>query len=144
MPTVRFVQFSDLHLDSSLTSGRLGLPPEKVRTRLLEIRAILPDACRLASDRGAALVLVPGDLFDDESDSMDTVNFVIENLGRLAPIPVIITPGNHDFFSLGSPYNNELLAARRQRAWPDNVKIFSSGEWEVWRPRAIESISITG
>lgn len=144
MPIVRFLQFSDLHLDSSLTSGRLGLPPDKVRIRLQEIRAVLPAACALAADRKVDLVLMPGDLFDDESVSMDTVNFVIDNLGRLAPTPVVITPGNHDFYSLGSPYNNELLAARRQRPWPENVKIFTSGSWEVWRAPSAGSISVTG
>jgi DNA repair exonuclease SbcCD nuclease subunit len=144
MPTVRFLQLSDLHLDSSLTSGRLGLPPEKVRVRQQEIRAILPAACALASERRVDLVLMPGDLFDDESVSMDTVNFVIDTLGRLAPIPVAIAPGNHDFYSLGSPYNNEFLAARRQRPWPENVKIFTSGDWEVWRVPSTESISLTG
>jgi len=144
MPIVRFLQISDLHLDSSLSSGRLGLPPEKVRIRQQEIRAILPAACALASDRRVDLVLMPGDLFDDESISMDTVNFVIDALGRLAPRPVVITPGNHDFYSLGSPYNNDLLAARRQRPWPENVKVFHAGRWEVWRAPATESISITG
>jgi len=144
MPSVRFLQLSDLHLDSSLTSGRLGLPPEKVRLRQQEIRAILPAACALAAERRVDLVLLPGDLFDDESVSMDTVNFVIDTLGRLAPIPVAIAPGNHDFYSLGSPYNSEFLAARRQRPWPENVKIFTSGSWEVWRVPSTESISLTG
>ena len=144
MQIVRFVQLSDLHLDSSLTAGRLGLPAEKVRVRQREIRAVLPAACDLARDRKADLILIPGDLFDDEAVTMDTVNFVIETLGSLAPVPVLIAPGNHDFCSLGSPYNDELLVARRQRAWPGNVKIFRTGSWEVWRSEALPVVSITG
>jgi DNA repair exonuclease SbcCD nuclease subunit len=144
MPTVRFVQISDLHLDSSLASGRLGLPPDKVRTRQREIRGMLPAACALAVERKADLILVPGDLFDDEAVTMDTVNFVVETLAGVGSLPVVVTPGNHDFYSLGSPYNNDLLAARRQRPWSSNVKIFRSGSWEVWRPESIPWLSITG
>ncbi len=144
MQILRFLQISDLHLDSSLASGRLGLPPEKVRLRQREIRSMLPSACALARERRVDLVLIPGDLFDDEAVSMDTVNFVIETLADLAPTPVVIAPGNHDFYSLGSPYNNELLAARRQRLWPDNVRVFREGTWEIWTPPGLPSISITG
>jgi len=144
MPSVRFLQFSDLHLDSSLTSGRLGFSPEKVRIRQQEIRSVLGAACQLATERAVDLVLVPGDLFDDESVSLDTVNFVIDHFGRLDPIPVVIAPGNHDFYSLGSPYNSELLTARRQRPWPPNVKIFTSARWEIWNPPGLPAVSITG
>ena len=144
MQIIRFLQFSDLHLDSSLSAGRLGLPPEKVRQRQKEIRSILPFACELARDRRVDLVLIPGDLFDDEAVSLDTANFAIEAFSGLAPIPVVIAPGNHDFYSLGSLYNNELLTARRQRPWPGNVKIFTDGEWQVWRPPSLPHVSITG
>ncbi|HZI92764.1 MAG TPA: metallophosphoesterase, partial [Patescibacteria group bacterium] len=104
MSKIRFLQLSDLHLDSSLQSGRLGLSQDKARTRLAEIRQILPRACALARERKVDLVLMPGDLFDDEAVTQDTVNFVIDHLARLAPMPVVIAPGNHDYYSLGSPY----------------------------------------
>ncbi len=144
MQTVRFLQLSDLHLDSSLTAGRLGLPPDKVRIRQGEIRGILPLACDLARERRADIVLIPGDLLDDEAISMDTVNFVIETLAGLAPVPVVIAPGNHDFYSLGSPYNVDLLAARRQKGWPANVKIFRDASWEIWPVPGLEGVSVTG
>jgi DNA repair exonuclease SbcCD nuclease subunit len=144
MQVLRFLQLSDLHLDSSLTAGRLGLPPDKVRIRQGEIRGILPLACDLARERRIDLVLIPGDLFDDEAISMDTVNFVTETLAGLAPLPVVIAPGNHDFYSLGSPYNDDLLAARRQKPWPANVKIFREGSWDVWRVPGLADVSVTG
>src|SRR5262245_23148857 len=144
MPILRFLQLSDLHLDSSLTAGRLGLPAEKVRIRQREIRAILPSACSLAAQRGVDVVLIPGDLFDDEAVTMDTVNFVSDAVAGLSPIQVVIAPGNHDFYSLGSPYNNDLLAARRQKPWPANVRILSRGAWEVFRLDHRQDVSITG
>jgi hypothetical protein len=144
MPSLKFLQLSDLHLDSSLATGGLGLSPEQIRVRQGEIRGILPRACNLARERGVDVVLIPGDLFDDEAVRIDTVNFVIETLGGLAPVPVLIAPGNHDFYSLGSPYNNELLAARKQTSWPPNVHIFRSPSWEIWTAEGPPSLAVTG
>jgi len=144
MTTLRFLQLSDLHLDSSLQAGQLGLPPDKARLRRAEIRQILPRACALAKERSLDLVLLPGDLFDDESVTQDTVNFVIDHLASLSPIPVAIAPGNHDFYSLGSPYNNDLLAARKQRPWPDNVHIFRDGRWTAHEFARLPGVRITG
>ena len=131
MPSIRFLQLSDLHLDSSLQASRLAMPQDRVRTRQAELRQILPRACALVRERKLDLVLLPGDLFDDEAVTQDTINFVIDHLGALAPVPVVISPGNHDFYSLGSPYNDDLLLARKQRPWPDNVHIFKDGRWST-------------
>lgn len=144
MASLRFLQLSDLHLDSSLQTSRLGLPQDKLRARQAELRQILPKACALARERGVGLVLLPGDLFDDEAVTQDTLNFVIEHLGNLAPIPVVIAPGNHDFYSLGSPYNDELLMARKQRPWPRNVRIFTDGRWSTLTPAEVPGVQITG
>ncbi|HEY3174301.1 MAG TPA: DNA repair exonuclease [Candidatus Polarisedimenticolia bacterium] len=144
MASIRFLQMSDLHLDSSLQSSRLGLPQEKLRVRQTELRQILPKACALARERGVDLVLLPGDLFDDEAVTQDTVNLVIDHLGGLAPIPVVIAPGNHDFYSLGSPYNDELLMARKQRPWPRNVRIFRDGHWRTLTFPELPGVRVTG
>jgi exonuclease SbcD len=144
MPKLTFLQLSDLHLDSTLLSGRLALPEAKARERRDDLRQILPRAVRLARERRAQIVLIPGDLFDDESVTQDTVNFVIDHLAALDPIPVVIAPGNHDFYSLGSPYNDELLAARRQRRWPANGHIFRDGAWSTHMPPSLPEVTVTG
>ncbi len=144
MASLRFLQLSDLHLDSSLAAGGLGLSPEQIRIRQGEIRAILPRACNLAREREVDIVLLPGDLFDDEAVRIDTVNFVVEALGGLQPVPVLIAPGNHDYYSLGSPYNEELLEARRQAPWPPNVHVFRGSAWQVWRAPGGLPASVTG
>ena len=144
MASLKFLQISDLHLDSSLQAGRLSLSADKARARRLELRQILPKACGLVRDRGLEAVLVPGDLFDDDSVTQDTVNYVIDHLAGLAPVPVVISPGNHDFYSLGSPYNNDLLAARKQRPWPVNVHIFTSGDWTSFTSPALPNVVFTG
>ncbi|MGH9868266.1 MAG: metallophosphoesterase family protein [Candidatus Polarisedimenticolia bacterium] len=144
MPTLRFLQISDLHLDSALRSGRLALPEHKARVRRDELRQILPRAVRLVREHGVQIVLIPGDLFDDESITQDSVNYAIDHLGSLAPVPVVIAPGNHDFYSLGSPYNDDLLAARQQRRWPSNVHIFREGAWATHVPEQLPGVTITG
>src|SRR5262249_51173117 len=144
MRTLRFLQLSDLHLDSSLQSGRIGLSPAKARTRLTEIRQILPRACALSRKRSVDLVLLPGDLFDDEAVTQDTVNFVLGHLASLHPVPVVIAPGNHDYYSLGSPYNNDLLVARQQRLWPDNVHVFKDGRWSTREFARLPGVRVTG
>lgn len=144
MPSLRFLQLSDLHLDSSLRSGLLGLDEEKARVRRRELREILPRACDLARERGVEIVLIPGDLFDDESVTQDTVNYAIDHLAGLSPVPVVIAPGNHDFYSLGSPYSGELLEARKQRSWPGNVHIFRDGTWSTIEIIPGSGVHVTG
>ncbi len=144
LTSLRFLQLSDLHLDSSLQAGRMGLSPDSARARRVELRQVLPKACSLVRELGLQAVLLPGDLFDDESVTQDTVNFVIDHLAGLSPVPAFIAPGNHDFYSLGSPYNNELLAARKQRPWPSNVHIFTSGRWCTFASDALPGVHVTG
>jgi DNA repair exonuclease SbcCD nuclease subunit len=144
MHSLSFLQLSDLHLDSSLATGGLGFSPEQIRQRQTEIRGILPRACNLARERKVDLVLIPGDIFDDEAVRLDTANFVLETLGGLAPVPVVISPGNHDFYSLGSPYNNDLREAQRQSSWPPNVYIFREAAWEIWNAPGELSVTVAG
>ena len=131
-------------LRSGLQAGRLGLSPDKAATRRVELRQILSKACALVKRRDLELVLLPGDLFDDEAATQDTINFVIDHLAGLAPVPVAIAPGNHDYYSLGSPYNNDLLMARKQRPWPDNVHIFKDGRWSSHVFAGLPGVRITG
>jgi DNA repair protein SbcD/Mre11 len=140
----RFLQFSDLHLDSNLNGSRLHYGPEKVRQRVQELRDALARICRLAGDENVDAVLVPGDLMDDEACSLDTVNFIKECFAGIAPIPVVITPGNHDFYSSSSYYNSDLLVAQRQTPWPDNVHLFTNDNFSVFSLPNRPDVSITG
>ncbi|MGC8862708.1 MAG: metallophosphoesterase family protein [Armatimonadota bacterium] len=122
---MRFVQFADCHLDSSI-GGALGLPDTKKAELQEDIRRAVARACALAADREADLVLIPGDLFDYECLKPDTVSFLLELFRGLSPIPVFIAPGNHDSLRPGNPYlpNSGV-------EWPENVRIFRTGEFET-------------
>ncbi len=119
---MRFVQFSDCHLDSAI-GGALCLPEDKRDVLRQDIRRAVERACALATERQADLVLIPGDLFDYESLRPETITLLAGLLADLAPARVFISPGNHDSLRPASPYMD-------QSKWPGNVRIFTSTEFE--------------
>lgn len=141
---MRFVQFSDVHLDASLRESKLALPEEKRQQRQREIKQIVAEACSLAKEKDCDLILIPGDLFDDESANPDTIYFLIETFGSVAPLPIFIAPGNHDPYLPQSPYNSDFLSERGLPPWPGNVHIFSSGTFEMVRLPEEENVAVTG
>jgi len=57
-----FLQISDVHVDSKLTSSRLSFPKDKRETRIIEINTLVQRAMDLAKERRVEAVLIPGDL----------------------------------------------------------------------------------
>ena len=108
---VKILHTADLHLDSP-NSG-LGLAAaESVRN---EQRRVFSKMMDYAAENAVDIVLISGDLFDGKYISNETKNLVRKKFAEL-PCPVVIAPGNHDFYSAKSPY-----ATLR---WPENVHIF--------------------
>ena len=108
---------ADLHLDSPFS----GLSPEQSALRRRELRQLPARLAGLVKERGADLVLLPGDLFDGERVYPETVQALTEALAAMT-VPVFIAPGNHDCCDSRSPY------ATAQ--WPDNVHIFTQTAME--------------
>ena len=110
---MRFIHAADVHLDSPCSS------------RSETVRQKLRDASRLAFRRLVDLalaervdvVLIAGDLFDDERLSFQTERFLLEQLHRLdsEEIPVVYATGNHD------PGRAGLRSV--ELPWPGNVTI---------------------
>ena len=111
---VKLIHGADFHLDSPFA----GLTPEQAARRRGEQRELLERLGQLARDRGAKLVLLAGDLLDGRQTYRETAQALAQSLGSI-PCPVLIAPGNHDYFSIKS-----LYAALE---WPDNVHIFTAG-----------------
>jgi len=112
---MRFIHAADVHLDSPCSS------------RSETVRQKLRDASRLAFRRLVDLalgervdvVLIAGDLFDDERLSFQTERFLLEQLHRLdaEAIPVVYATGNHDpgragLRSLELPWPGNVTMAR--------------------------------
>lgn len=141
---VSVLQISDVHFGSDPVGGRLGLPAEISHRREQERREAFARAMDLVEDRQLDGVLLPGDLFDDESIDTDTLRFVLHQLGRIAPRPVFLAPGNHDAFGGTSPYDPSAQDLARGLEWPANVVLFAHADFRTvpWPGRS--GVTVTG
>lgn len=108
---MKIIAFADLHLDSAFASY-----PENERAErkevLMRVFSRICDECR---QRNADLLLIGGDLFDVPTPSPACAELVVAELGALN-IPVVIAPGNHDFYIPGEVYDH----------MPKNVIVFKN------------------
>lgn len=126
-----FLQVSDVHLDSRFLSGRLGLSQSQRYERNNETLVSLYQALEEGAKRRVDAIFIPGDLFETDTVTGPTINYLIESFSRMGDIPVVIAPGNRDYYSYTSPYNPKVLQARGLPPWPDNVIIFDSDEFKT-------------
>ncbi len=110
--SVKLLHMSDMHLDAPFAT--LGV------TRRAELRAALGRILALARERRVDLVTIAGDLYEQAYTLPDTAAFLVQQFERLAPIRIVIAPGECD------PYTSDSLYALTR--WPDNVTIFSKGQ----------------
>jgi DNA repair exonuclease SbcCD nuclease subunit len=91
---IRLLHLADAHLDTAF-EGRT----EALRKRLrASLRAAFERAVDHAVEAPVDVVVIAGDLFDDDRLSFATEAFLVTQCGRLdeAGIPVIYATGNHD------------------------------------------------
>lgn len=125
--TFRFLQVSDVHLGSRV---RLRWLSQAQRGDLAaSVGEAFRKAVLLAQERQVDVVLVPGDLFDEEAVRPDIVSWAASCFREIAPIPVCIAPGNHDPYCQTSPYHPLWSSQYPESAWPDNVRIFRDPEF---------------
>ena len=108
---MKILHSADWHLDAPMT----GHSPQLEEQLRRELRKVPEKVTRLALAEGCDLLVLSGDLFDRKV-SRETLTQVRTALEK-AKIPVIITPGNHDFCGSDSVYLTE--------SWPGNVHIFT-------------------
>jgi DNA repair exonuclease SbcCD nuclease subunit len=139
-----FLQLSDVHLDSRFLSGRLGLSHSQRYERNNEMLLSLYRALEEAARRRVDAIFIPGDLFDADTVTGPTINYLIESFSRLGDIPVVIAPGNRDYYSFASPYNPKVLQARGLPPWPDNVIVFDADAFQTIRHPLREDVCFIG
>ena len=110
MQKVKILHCADLHLGSEMMT--LPKKSKERRGELLRTFRKITDLCR---EEAVEILLIAGDLFEGSNVDSETVQSVKSYLGALS-CPVFISPGNHDYISLDSPYLED--------GWPENVKIF--------------------
>jgi DNA repair exonuclease SbcCD nuclease subunit len=107
----RILHTSDVQLDAPFHFlGDKGAPHRQ------QLRQTFQRIVDLAIDGRFDLLLIAGDLFNDNRPHQDTLDFVASQLARL-DIPVCILPGNHDCYDSTSVY--------RKARFPGNVVVFA-------------------
>ena len=109
---IKILHTGDWHLDSPL-QGRPEAQASFLRRELLKIPGKIAALCK---QEGCDLVLLAGDLFDG-AYTQESYRVVCQALQEME-VPVLISPGNHDYICPDSPYVREV--------WPENVHIFKS------------------
>ena len=107
---IKLLHAADLHLGSPIT-GRSDAQSACLRRALEAVPGMLADLCQKEQ---CDLVVLSGDIFDT-NPSPATVLCLKQALEEMA-VPVFISPGNHDPFIPGSPWDREI--------WPANVTVF--------------------
>ena len=127
---MRLLHFADLHLDTPFRWA----PPEVTRARRRALRETLTRICALAVDLRADVLCCGGDLYEQDRFTPDTAEFLRVSFAGLAPLPIYVAPGNHDWFGPASLY--------RQVAWSDNVHVF--GESRLVPVELSEGVTLWG
>lgn len=113
---MKILHTADWHLDAPLQGHG-----DALRNALAGVPGQILE---LVQSQNCDMVLLSGDLFDG-AYTPHTYRNLYNTLAQMA-VPVFITPGNHDFCNVESPYIREL--------WPENVHIFKNN--------AIESVAV--
>jgi exonuclease SbcD len=120
---VRILHCADVHLERRFTGATMTA--EEATRRREELRAALKRIVDLALQYRVDALTIAGDLYEHEYATEETGAFLAAQFRRLAPIPVLVAPGNHDPYVPGSLY--------QRVAWSDNVTVFDSSGWRPVR-----------
>ncbi len=109
---IRILHAGDIHLDSIFQS----LSPARAEARREEFRSALRDMAAYICREKIDVLLLSGDLFDEEFVTAETVLTLQRIFEEMADTEVYISPGNHD------PYTASSLYAAKP--FPENVTVF--------------------
>jgi DNA repair protein SbcD/Mre11 len=114
MEHLRLIHAADFHLDAPFRGGRPGYGP----IRRQDVRRAFSATIGLALSMKADLLLLCGDLYEQDFVTLDTLSFVRRELERLHDIPILLLAGNHDPLTSESWY--------RTLEWPSHVRMLDS------------------
>lgn len=120
-----------------------GFSRECERKRQEDEKNSLRRIVEIALDEKVKLVLMPGDMWNMEQATYSVVKDFFTLLDALKPIPVVILPGNHDYFGAQSPYRPEITDAMGLK-WPDHVMIVRTTSFSPLQHPALPEIHFSG
>lgn len=114
MDKVKIIHCADLHFDTPFSdlNNRLS------KLRQDELRETFSNIINLCKDEKVQILLVAGDMFDNNSIKRITLQFLKEKFLEIPKVKVFMVAGNHDPLNSRSFYN--------MIDWPENVHIFSN------------------
>ncbi len=112
---LRLLHAGDLHLGSPFSAFSPRAAAARRARQLEALEKLIADA----KTCGAQLLLFAGDCFDSTTPELDTVRRFFDLLGS-SGLPVVIAPGNHDFYRAGGFWDIVPL--------PSNVCLFRDKE----------------
>ena len=115
MSRITFIHTADWQLGKPFAQVRD--PDKRAAIRKARIEAI-DRIGEVASQKGAAFVLVAGDLFDSTTVDRPTVSAACTAIGRIA-VPVLAIPGNHDHGGPGSIWEQPFFQHEREQLAPN-------------------------
>jgi len=110
---VKLLQCGDIHIDAPFTS--LSDIEGRPEIRRQELKGVLGRIIDLAIAEQADLLLICGDLYEQNYCRKSTIHYICDQFQRIPDIPTVIIPGNHDPLTVDSFYYNWN--------WPSNVHI---------------------
>ncbi|WP_034424795.1 metallophosphoesterase family protein [Thermanaerosceptrum fracticalcis] len=114
MKPVKILHCADFHFDTPFRELS-GTVAEK---RKEDLRETFGRVVNLARQERVDIMLLCGDLFDNQMVSRMTIDYLISKLREIPEVRVFISPGNHD------PYNENSYYQLVQ--WPENIHIFKN------------------
>jgi len=95
---MRILHTADWHLSNRQNiAGRFVLQDGMNLTLIDRIKA-LEKICSYVGEEGIDLVVIPGDIFDQNNPESVAIKVAVQTIERLASgVPVVICSGNHDF-----------------------------------------------
>ena len=121
---LKIVHCADLHIGASFSS----LPKNLANIRKEELKLALSDIVSFCKDKEADALLICGDLFDSPEPTKKDSEFVRKALSGLAPIPIYIVCGNHDYMSASSPFSKEGFFSPNVHIFPTFDFVFEIPE----------------
>ena len=109
---LRLIHTSDIHLGDA--TGH----PESTSALTAVVDAV--------SHNGADMLLLVGDVFDNERVSDEILEWFLGEIGRLQT-PAVLLPGNHDLIHESSVYRRDPF-----KSAPDNLFIFRGAQGELF------------
>lgn len=114
MKSVKILHSADFHFDTAFRELSVTVAEQRKE----DLRETFGRMVNLAKEERVDIVLLCGDLFDNQMVSRMTIDYLTSKLGEIPEVRVFISPGNHDPYDENSYY--QLVK------WPDNVHIFKN------------------